>query len=157
MLKSPSSQGLHKREQRMLIGELARRTGASPKAIRLYEARGLLPLVRRSGAYRIYTEAHFRQVQIIRQAQTLGFTLAELSSALYTGQNEPDWEKLLQQLDRKRAAIRQDIGALKRLEARLEQVEADIRVCLAGRPGFDRAVCDGAAISTAKGSSDKRP
>lgn len=41
----------------MRIGEIARRTGASAKAIRLYEARGLLGAVARAGSYRQYGEA----------------------------------------------------------------------------------------------------
>ncbi len=36
----------------MRIGELARRTGTTPKALRLYEAQGLLGRVARAGSYR---------------------------------------------------------------------------------------------------------
>ena len=36
----------------MRIGEIAHRTGASAKAIRLYESRGLLGVVARAGSYR---------------------------------------------------------------------------------------------------------
>ena len=60
------------------IGELARRTGASAKAIRLYEARGLLGRVARAGTYRQYGEDDGMRVQLIRQALALGFRLAEL-------------------------------------------------------------------------------
>ena len=39
----------------MLISEVARRSGASQKAIRLYEARGLLATVPRINRYRHYS------------------------------------------------------------------------------------------------------
>ncbi|WLD58680.1 MerR family DNA-binding transcriptional regulator [Salinispirillum sp. LH 10-3-1] len=45
----------------MRIVELAKLTGASLKAIRLYEAKGLLPLVARDGSYRRYEHRHLEQ------------------------------------------------------------------------------------------------
>jgi MerR family transcriptional regulator, copper efflux regulator len=48
----------------MLIGEVAKRTGASLKAIRLYESLGLLGRVRRKGSYRVYSEENVRQIRI---------------------------------------------------------------------------------------------
>ena len=66
----------------MYIGEIARLAGTSPKALRHYEALGLLGDVRRSGAYRVYTQQDLAQVKLIRQAQVLGFRLAELLPVL---------------------------------------------------------------------------
>ncbi|SDU13976.1 DNA-binding transcriptional regulator, MerR family [Halopseudomonas salegens] len=129
----------------MLIGELARRTGASPKAIRLYEARKLLPRVPRKGAYRVYGEEHVQQIQVIRQAQVLGFTLTELGSALKADQVEPDWETLLQQLDRKKTAIRNTIRQLEQLELQVDRIGADIRLCLAESANTSQALCEGVA------------
>ena len=40
----------------MYIGRLSELTGATPKAIRLYESLGLIPVPRRQGAYRVYTD-----------------------------------------------------------------------------------------------------
>lgn len=40
----------------MRMGEIAHRTGTTPKAIRLYEARGLLDTVVRAGRYRQHGE-----------------------------------------------------------------------------------------------------
>lgn len=141
----------------MLIGELARQTGASPKAIRLYEARGLLPQVPRKGSYRVYTEKHLRQVQVIRQAQALGFTLSELAPALHGEGDEPDWLRLLKQLDRKRTAINKDICALKQLEIQLEQIEMDIRLCLAEAPDSRQPSCKSVTLAISKKSPAEHP
>ena len=58
------------REQRrdgLLIGQVAKRSGASRKALRLYEAAGILPAPRRTAAgYRVYGEADLRRLQFIR-------------------------------------------------------------------------------------------
>ncbi|SEO54550.1 MerR family DNA-binding transcriptional regulator [Amycolatopsis saalfeldensis] len=40
----------------MLIGELSRRTGVSPRLLRYYGEQGLLPSERTSNGYRVYGE-----------------------------------------------------------------------------------------------------
>jgi MerR family copper efflux transcriptional regulator len=55
---------------------------AYPKAIRLYEELGLLGIIKRHGKYRVYGERDLERVQLIRQAQQLGFRLAELKPIL---------------------------------------------------------------------------
>ena len=64
------------------IGAVAERTGASRKAIRLYEERGLIPRPVRVQSYRVYSDDHIELIQIIKQAQALGFRLAEIQTAL---------------------------------------------------------------------------
>lgn len=66
----------------MRIGELSKRVGVSRDAIRLYERRGLI----RSEAgeaetnnYRIYAEDAVITLELIRDAQAAGVTLADLS------------------------------------------------------------------------------
>lgn len=62
----------------MYIGKLSELTGASRKAIRLYETLGLLPVPERKGQYRTYTERDVHIVSLIRRAQAVGFNLSEL-------------------------------------------------------------------------------
>jgi hypothetical protein len=63
-------------ERGLLIGEVAARTGASRKALRLYEARGILPSSQRTAAgYRVYPAGAlgvvgFVQVRIGEDANT---------------------------------------------------------------------------------------
>jgi len=62
----------------LLIGEVAKRSGASRKALRLYEAAGILPAPRRTqSGYRVYGKA-LDLLAFVRQAQRLGFTLDEI-------------------------------------------------------------------------------
>lgn len=113
----------------MYIGELARLTGATPKALRHYETLGLLGEVRRDGAYRRYTSHDVSQVRLIRQAQTLGFRLAELHSLL-DGDNT-DWAALSRLIDDKRTQLRSEMARLRQLDADLAAISLEIDVCLA--------------------------
>lgn len=62
----------------MTIGELAKAAGLSPKTIRFYEEKKILPPARRSASgYRVYGPEDLRILQLVRRARSLGFTLAE--------------------------------------------------------------------------------
>ena len=81
------------------IGETARRAGVATSTLRFYETRGLIQSRRGAGNQRRYQRATLRRIAIIRVAQTLGLSLAEIASAL---ENLPDrrnptrrdWERL---------------------------------------------------------------
>lgn len=61
------------------IGEVARDTGLTIKAIRYYEAEGLLPKVRRTpSGYRIFSQEEIHWLSLLRQARELGLPLGEL-------------------------------------------------------------------------------
>jgi DNA-binding transcriptional MerR regulator len=62
----------------MRIGELARRSGTSARAIRYYEQRGLVVARRHANGYRDYDEAHLRLVREIRSLLGNGFDLEEI-------------------------------------------------------------------------------
>ena len=113
----------------MYIGELAKRAGATPKAIRLYESMGLLGEVGRLGAYRIYNEAQVAQVRLIKQAQTLGFRLADVVPAMQDGRVEPNWALLIEQVELRRHEIKEEIARLQRLDVTLQEIKLEIRAC----------------------------
>lgn len=62
----------------MYIGELAKRTGITRKAIHHYETLGLIPAPQRKGRYRIYNEADANLICMIKRAKSLGFSLKEI-------------------------------------------------------------------------------
>ncbi len=67
----------------LTIGMLAKRSGVNVETIRYYQRRNLLhePSKPRSG-YRQYLPEEVRRVRFIKRAQTLGFTLEEISGLL---------------------------------------------------------------------------
>jgi MerR family redox-sensitive transcriptional activator SoxR len=62
----------------LTIGEVARRAGIRPSAIRYYESIDLLPLPSRVSGRRRYDAAILDRLAFIQVAQKLGFTLAEI-------------------------------------------------------------------------------
>ncbi|HKP17226.1 MAG TPA: MerR family transcriptional regulator [Gaiellaceae bacterium] len=67
----------------MRIGELAERAGVNVETLRYYERRGLLPEpVRTPRGHRRYGEETVRFVRAVKEAQGLGFTLAEIEEYL---------------------------------------------------------------------------
>jgi len=67
----------------MKIGEIAKRSGVGIETIRYYEREGLLrEPERRPSGYRQYDESTIEQLEYIRQAKELGFTLAEVRELL---------------------------------------------------------------------------
>ncbi|WP_167475089.1 MerR family transcriptional regulator [Nocardia arthritidis] len=62
----------------MRIGELAERAGVTRRALRYYEAHGLLPDRRTANGYRDYDERAVRRVDNIRRLLSVGFTAEEI-------------------------------------------------------------------------------
>lgn len=103
----------------MRISELARRTGVSARAIRLYEARGLLAAPRTDAGYRQFSESDVRVLVFIRMARALGLSLAQIgdwvpayrSGTLRYGQ-------LISGLQQRQDEIDRDIARLQDLRRR---------------------------------------
>jgi MerR family copper efflux transcriptional regulator len=65
------------------VGAAAKAIGVSAKAIRIWEAKGLLPPATRTEAgYRLFTDDDIAILRFILQAKTLGLTLPEIKNIL---------------------------------------------------------------------------
>ncbi len=62
----------------MKIGEVARKAGIAPSAIRFYESAGLLPRASREGGQRCFSANLQLYLAIIEFARKAGFTIAEI-------------------------------------------------------------------------------
>lgn len=83
----------------LTIGELAGRAGVATSALRYYEERGLISSTRSGGNQRRYQRSALRTVSVIRAAQEVGLTLAEIERALGSlpdsrTPTKADWAKL---------------------------------------------------------------
>ncbi len=61
----------------MGIGELARRVGVAPSAVRYYERAGLLPAPARTNGRRVYADDAVSRLAVILHARAIGFSIAE--------------------------------------------------------------------------------
>jgi MerR family copper efflux transcriptional regulator len=65
--------------QGLRVGEVVARSGVSRKALRLYEAMGILPPpARTETGYRLYGDDVLAVLRFVTQARRLGFSLAEI-------------------------------------------------------------------------------
>ena len=126
-------------EPMLKIGELARRVGVTAKAIRFYEARGVLPLARRGpNRYRLYTEEAADVLAFIKRATSLGLSLAEIREivAIRQGGRPP--------CDHVHHLLRDKLAELDRTLADLLEVRTRIQRSLAAwrrRPMTRAPVC----------------
>jgi MerR family copper efflux transcriptional regulator len=111
----------------MYIGEVARLSGCTPKAIRLYEQMGLIS-PQRLGSYRRYTSFHLTLLQMIRTAQAVGFKLGEMSELLAAKRHDAPFPLALanQGIEAKRQELQAQIQALQLQEQRLTELQAQI-------------------------------
>lgn len=112
----------------LYIGKLAELSGASRKAIRHYEALGLLPPAARKGSYRVYSERDVFLVHMIKHAQSFGFSLAELRELVAATAGKPRFPLKLANalIVRKRAALREQIADIRARDRGLAQVLRDL-------------------------------
>ena len=112
----------------MRIGELAALTGCTPKALRLYEAHGLLGTVARRGSYRHYDLEDVQRVQWIRQALSLGFRLAALQPlrSIDTPSGAAAVQTLLQT---RRRAIADELARLQAADTALAALSMELSTC----------------------------
>jgi MerR family transcriptional regulator, copper efflux regulator len=130
----------------MTVGELARRTGLSIKAIREYEAAGLIYSAGRSeGNYRLFDESALWCAQVIVTLRSLGLTIKEIEElvGIYLGRPEtPIGSHLARLLDRAQDRIDTRIAELETVRRRIADYRAQHAEALAGRPGAELMPAD---------------
>ena len=111
-------------DQLMTIGDVSRRSGLAPSAIRYYEGIGLLPKPSRVGGKRRYDATVLEWLSLIALAREAGFTMAEIKRLVtgFTPGTRPAarWQEL---------ATRK-LAEIDALVARAERMRAVLRVAL---------------------------
>lgn len=106
----------------MRIGELARRTGVSVRALRYYEEQGLLASDRTSGGQRDYADGAEQYVRFFQQMYAAGLSssrIAELLPCFATGSLDEGQQRML--VD-ERARLDARIADLQAARAELDRV-----------------------------------
>ena len=106
------------------ISDLAREFDITPRAIRFYEAQGLLA-PRREGQKRIYTARDRTRLKLTLRGKRLGLTLSEIRDLIdmyEPGRDErPQLERFLAVLTEHRASLLQQRADI---EAQLSEIQA---------------------------------
>jgi len=141
------------------VSAAATAAGVSPKAVRLWESKGLLPPAARSDAgYRRFSDDDIGVLRFIRQAKTLGLTLAEIKDILelQRGGAAP-CGRVTALLDQRIADIDRTLAELRQLRRSLTAARRSARD--SQRRGEDAVVCsiiETAPISGHNRSQDPR-
>nr|WP_314567078.1 MerR family transcriptional regulator [uncultured Pseudomonas sp.] len=112
----------------MYIGKAAQLSGTTIKAIRHYEAIGLLPAPQRQGQYRVYSEQSVELLMFIKCAQQLGFKLKELQDILRGHQGDAlPWDRADQAIAVKKQELAVHIAELQKMHMGLLAFEAQLK------------------------------
>jgi DNA-binding transcriptional MerR regulator len=111
-------------ERLLKVGELARDTGKTVRALHLYEELGLLkPVQRTEGGFRLYAPEARERVHWISKLQDMGFSLHEIQTFL------KDWEHAQiapTAMQRVRATFEEKLRATRDQQAKLQQLEKEL-------------------------------
>jgi len=112
----------------MYIGKAAQLSGTTIKAIRHYEAIGLLPAPQRLGQYRVYSAQSVELLMFIKCAQQLGFKLKELQEILRDHQGDAlPWDRADQAIANKKHQLAVQIAELQKMHEGLQAFEAQLQ------------------------------
>ena len=137
----------------MRVGEVAERAGVNVETLRYYERRGLLPAPERTpSGHRRYDEETVRFLGAIKEAQAVGFTLAEIAEYLRAARRAgAPSEALRVRMAAKIDQIDARIAALRRMRDELARVVGCACVSL------DRCTCGAAYLARRGGTPTARP
>jgi len=135
------------RPERMKIGELARKTGKTPRALHLYEEMGLLqPPARTEGGFRLYGPDELARVYWIAKLQDMGFSLPQIQGLLGTvhaSETAPEAMTSVRELFRaKLDETRAQVTRLLQLERDLSESLAYLEGCRVCREPAAPEVCN---------------
>ncbi|MFO1254981.1 MAG: MerR family transcriptional regulator [Sphingomonadaceae bacterium] len=112
-------------DQHLDIAEVVRRTGVTSRALRFYEARGLLRPLRAFSGRRAYGPAELERINAILALKRAGFSLAAIASLLED--RKADLGKLvraqLEEIDRRTAELAETRALLISIQSRLDRRE----------------------------------
>lgn len=126
------------------IGQLAKLAGCTVKAIRFYEAQGLLrPPARSTSGYRLYADRDLRCLQFIQRAKLIGLPLAKIKDLVHHLSEEecacPTLRPHIEQLLREQL---KEIGAkLDQLALLREELDGLLAKMRRGRRALPEELC----------------
>jgi DNA-binding transcriptional MerR regulator len=125
----------------MRIGDAAAAAGTTPRALRFYEQRGLLPAPRRTASgQREYDLADVNRVKIVRELLALGLTVEDVAASadrlhLLEGDTLPPYGDVGGVCRSSSGIVARRLAALDAEIARLTQLRDELATRSSGQPG----------------------
>lgn len=151
LFPSPASQGMRQGELPMQVGDLARESGRTVRAIHLYEELGLLtPVARSKGHYRLYDREGLTRVRWIGKLQEMGFSLGDIQIIVR------DWEQSSSApgaMTKVRELYRRKLSETRNAVERFRALERELKASLAYLDTCE--ICDPERLISACPSCDQ--
>lgn len=126
----------------VFIGDLARRTGLTVKAVRHYEAVGILPAADRTAAgYRVYDERDEQRLAFVKAARAIGLRLDDVRDILaFRDRGEAPCAYVRDLIRQEATALDQRIADMQRLRDELDILNQRAEA-LGTDAGGDSCIC----------------
>jgi MerR family copper efflux transcriptional regulator len=109
----------------LTIARAAREAGVNIETVRFYERRGLIERPPKGEGYRVYSPDHVARIRFIKEAQQIGFSLAEAKELLaLRADPNADCSAIQRQAIAKQQEVRRKIEQLREIDAALETLIA---------------------------------
>jgi DNA-binding transcriptional MerR regulator len=126
----------------MQVGDLARESGKTVRAIHLYEQLGLLtPAARSKGRYRLYGPEALVRIRWIGKLQEMGFSLTDLQTIVREFAQVANFESAPTAMKRMREVYAHKLEEAREQRRRIEALEHDLELSLKYLDTCD-SVCD---------------
>ena len=110
------------------VGELARLSGKTVRALHLYEELQLLvPIDRSKGGYRLYDEDSLTRVRWISKLQEMGFSLGEIQTMAHQWAQSGSAPNAMARVER---LLKDKLAETSEQIARLQQLEGELKASL---------------------------
>jgi len=128
------------------VGELAKKTGKTVRAIHLYEELGLLaPAVRSKGGFRLYSGRAVKRIEWIQKLQDMGFSLTEIKAFLRGWEDSDAAPKAMDRIREifkdKLRETQETIARLTHLVGELSETLSYMDSCRSCEPTHSQAEC----------------
>ncbi len=130
----------------MKISDAAKLLDIPISTIRFYERKNVIPAPLKSGTSRVFTSRDLKILKFVRNAQSVGFSLADIGALVNASSNSQNRTsgystRVAELADRHRVAIRKQIASLSEMDRVLESLQgcgcADFSQCLSENVEFD--------------------
>ena len=109
----------------LTIARAARAAGVNIETVRFYERKGLIERPLKGEGYRVYSPDQIARIRFIKEAQQIGFSLAEIKELLaLRADPTADCSFVQQQAQAKQQEVRRKIEQLREIDAALETLIA---------------------------------
>jgi MerR family copper efflux transcriptional regulator len=109
----------------LTIARAARDAGVNIETVRFYERKGLIERPPKGEGYRVYSPDQVARIRFIKEAQQIGFSLAEIKELLaLRADPNADCSAVQQQAMSKQQEVRRKIERLREIDAALDTLIA---------------------------------